>query len=66
MATHIIIDGYNLIGVKTGLRGDIESRRRELIGLLSRYKNIKGTPLLWSSMAGREGRQWKGGTKLME
>lgn len=42
MGTHIIVDGYNLIGVKAGLRGDIESKRRELIDLLARYKDTKG------------------------
>lgn len=61
MSTHIIIDGYNLIGVKTGLRGDIESRRTELIDLLSRYKNIKGYSITvvfdgWQGGQAMEGR----------
>ena len=42
MALQIIVDGYNFIGKRKGLRGDMESQRNELIQLLARYKAVKG------------------------
>jgi len=31
MPIHLIIDGYNLLGVRGGLRGDVEAKREALI-----------------------------------
>lgn len=42
MATRIIIDGYNLIGVRTGLGVDLQEERERLIGELGIYRRIKG------------------------
>ncbi len=39
---HILIDGYNFIGRKKGLHGDLEPKREKLIHDLSHYKEIKG------------------------
>ncbi len=42
MATHLIVDGYNLIGHDGGLRGDLESRRAVLIRRLALYQRRRG------------------------
>jgi predicted RNA-binding protein with PIN domain len=41
MANHIIIDGYNLIGLREGLGSDLELKREQLIEELATYRNIK-------------------------
>ncbi|MFQ5454610.1 MAG: NYN domain-containing protein [Nitrospirota bacterium] len=38
----IIVDGYNFIGRRGGLRGDIEGKRNSLIRELGKYSKIKG------------------------
>lgn len=55
MAIRIIVDGYNVIGSEKGLRGDIEARREELIGLLARYRSMKGLALTVVFDGGRSG-----------
>lgn len=40
MSLHLVIDGYNLIGVNAGLN-DIEAQRETLIGSLAAYKRLK-------------------------
>src|SRR2546421_5279087 len=45
MPVHLIIDGYNLLGVRGGLRGDVEARREQLIRNLAGYRQRKGHPL---------------------
>ena len=35
---HLVVDGYNLLGVRGGLRGDIEARREALIRELAGYR----------------------------
>jgi len=45
MALEIIIDGYNLIGSERGLRGDLESLRRQLIQKLQEYRRRRGYPV---------------------
>jgi len=45
MPIQIIVDGYNFIGKKKGLHGDIRGRREELIRHLARYQEIKGFPV---------------------
>src|SRR5438309_9731290 len=42
---HLIIDGYNLLGVRGGLRGDVEARREQLIRDLAGYRQRKGHPV---------------------
>lgn len=37
MATHLIVDGYNLIGHDGGLRGDLRMRRERLVRRLADY-----------------------------
>src|SRR5437870_1570248 len=44
MPIHLIIDGYNLLGVRGGLRGDVEARREQLIRDLAGYRQRKGHP----------------------
>ncbi len=45
MPTHLIIDGYNLLGVRGGLRGDVEAKREALIRDLAGYRHRKGHPV---------------------
>jgi predicted RNA-binding protein with PIN domain len=42
MPVHLIIDGYNLLGVRGGLRGDVEAQREQLIRDLAGYRQRKG------------------------
>jgi len=46
MATYLIIDGYNLIGMKGGMGGALDIQRSKLIQVLKRYSEIKGYPIL--------------------
>ncbi|OGP18466.1 MAG: hypothetical protein A2V21_309885 [Deltaproteobacteria bacterium GWC2_55_46] len=41
MAVHLLIDGYNLIGSRSGTLGDIEEAREYLIDCLVAYKRLK-------------------------
>src|SRR5207244_13605049 len=45
MPIHLIIDGYNLLGVRGGLRGDVEAKREALIRDLAGYRQCKGHPV---------------------
>ena len=45
MALQIIVDGYNFIGGENGLNSNVEADRERLIGLLARYRLIKGFPV---------------------
>jgi predicted RNA-binding protein with PIN domain len=42
---HLVIDGYNLLGTRGGLRGDVEAKRETLIRELTAYRQRKGYPL---------------------
>lgn len=42
MATHVIIDGYNLIGHAGGLRGDLRAQRDRLTHQLAGYHRRRG------------------------
>ena len=55
MAIRIIVDGYNFIGSDKGLRGNIESRREELIGRLAHYRSLKGYAVTVVFDGGRSG-----------
>ncbi len=41
MANHLVIDGYNLIGFRDGLGGDLELKREQLVKALSTYRKFK-------------------------
>ena len=41
MANHLIIDGYNLIGFREGLGGDLELKREHLVNALITYRKFK-------------------------
>jgi predicted RNA-binding protein with PIN domain len=46
MATYLIVDGYNLIGVKGTMGRDLEAQRSRLVRDLTRYHEIKGYPVI--------------------
>ncbi len=45
MALRIIVDGYNLIGSRAGLRGKLDSQRQQLLEQLQEYHQKKGYPI---------------------
>ena len=66
MPIHLIIDGYNLLGVRGGLRGDVEAKREQLIRDLAGYRQRKGHPLTvvfdgWRSGHPVERAEWREG-----
>ena len=67
---HLVIDGYNLLGVRGGLRGDIEARREALIRELVSYRQRKGYPLTvvfdgWRSGHPTEHGEWREGIEVI-
>jgi hypothetical protein len=67
---HLIIDGYNLLGVRGGLRGDVEARREQLIRDLVGYRQRKGHPLMvvfdgWRSGHPVERAEWREGIEVV-
>jgi predicted RNA-binding protein with PIN domain len=67
---HLVIDGYNLLGVRGGLRGDIEARREALIRELVGYRQRKGYPLTvvfdgWRSGNPVEHGEWREGIEVI-
>ena len=67
---HLVIDGYNLLGVRGGLRGDIEARREALIRELVGYRQRKGYPLTvvfdgWRSGHPVEHGEWREGIEVI-
>ena len=70
MPVHLIIDGYNLLGVRGGLRGDVEARRERLIRDLIGYRQRKGHPLTvvfdgWRSGHPVERAEWREGIEVV-
>jgi hypothetical protein len=70
MPMHLIIDGYNLLGVRGGLRGDVEARREQLIRDLVGYRQRKGHPLMvvfdgWRSGHPVERAEWREGIEVV-
>lgn len=70
MPTHLIIDGYNLLGVRGGLCGDVEARRESLIWELVGYRQRKGHPLTvvfdgWRSGQPVERSEWREGIEVV-
>jgi len=45
MATHLIVDGYNLLGSTQGFSGGLESGREQLVRLLAAYRHRKHYPI---------------------
>lgn len=70
MPTHLIIDGYNLLGVRGGLRGDVEAKREALIRDLGGYCRRKGHPVTvvfdgWRSGHPVERAEWREGVEVV-
>src|SRR5713101_7291178 len=70
MPTHLIIDGYNLLGVRGGLRGDVEAKREALIRDLAGYRHRKGHPVTvvfdgWRSGQPVERAEWREGVEVI-
>src|SRR2546426_7524841 len=69
MPIHLIIDGYNLLGVRGGLRGDVEARREQLIRDLAGYRQRKGHPVTvifdgWRAGHPVERAEWREGLEV--
>ncbi len=67
---HLVVDGYNLLGVRGGLRGDVEARREALIRELAGYRQRKGYPLTvvfdgWRSGQAVEHGEWREGIEVV-
>ncbi len=70
MPIHLIIDGYNLLGVRGGLRGDVEAKREQLIRDLAGYRQRKGHPVTvvfdgWRSGHPVERAEWREGLEVV-
>jgi len=70
VATHLIVDGYNFIGHDGGLRGDLRSRRDQLIQRLTAYQRQRGHRLTvvfdgWRSGWPTEHAEWIGGVRVI-
>ena len=70
MPTHLIIDGYNLLGIRGGLRGDVEAKREALIRDLAGYRHRKGHPVMvvfdgWRSGHPVQGAEWREGVEVI-
>ncbi len=70
MPTHLIIDGYNLLGLRGGLRGDVEAKREALIRDLAGYRQRKGHPVTvvfdgWRSGHPVESAAWREGVEVV-
>ncbi len=70
MPIHLIIDGYNLLGVRGGLRGDVEAKRETLIRDLAGYRQRRGYPLTvvfdgWRSGHPVQRSEWREGIEVV-
>jgi len=70
MPIHLIIDGYNLLGARGGLHGDVETRREALIRELAGYRQRKGLPVTvvfdgWRSGASTQQAEWREGIEVV-
>ncbi|HKW85798.1 MAG TPA: NYN domain-containing protein [Nitrospiraceae bacterium] len=70
MATHLIIDGYNLLGVRGQVGPDSESARERLLRDLSAYRQRKGHPITvvfdgWQQGMGAERREHRAGVQVV-
>ena len=70
MPIHLLIDGYNLLGVRGGLRGDLEAKREQLIRDLAGYRHRKGHPVTvvfdgWRAGHPVEHAEWREGLEVV-
>ena len=70
MATHLIIDGYNLLGRTGGLSGHIESARETLLQALAAYRHRKNHPITivfdgWQQGQPMERRELRAGVEVI-
>ncbi|MBI5411458.1 MAG: NYN domain-containing protein [Nitrospirae bacterium] len=74
MALHLIIDGYNLLGVRgqvgRGIDSGAESARERLLRELSQYRQRKGHPITvvfdgWQQGLGVERREHRAGVEVV-
>ena len=70
MSTHLIIDGYNLLGRTGGLSADIESARESLLQVLASYRHRKNLPITvvfdgWQQGQPTERREHRAGVQVI-
>lgn len=70
MPTHLIIDGYNLLGRTGSLSGRTESARESLIQALASYRHRKNHPITvvfdgWQQGQPLEGREHRAGVQVI-
>src|SRR2546425_11039900 len=70
MPIHLVMAGYNLLGVRGGLRGDVEARREQLIRDLAGYRQRKGHPVTvvfdgWRAGHPVEQAEWREGLEVV-
>ena len=70
MPTHLIIDGYNLLGLQGGLPGRLESARETLLQGLAAYRHRKGHPITivfdgWQQRQPLEQREHRSGVQII-
>jgi predicted RNA-binding protein with PIN domain len=70
MSTHLIIDGYNLLGRTGHLSGDIEAARESLITALAAYRQRKHHAVTvvfdgWQQGQATEGREHRTGVQVI-
>lgn len=70
MSTHLIIDGYNLLGRTGSLTGDIESVRESLLHALAAYRHRKNHPITvvfdgWQRGQPSERREHRAGVQVI-
>lgn len=70
MSTHLIIDGYNLLGRTGNLTGHIESARETLLQALAAYRHRKNHPITivfdgWQQGQPMEQREHRAGVQVI-
>src|SRR3989442_2218809 len=70
MQIRLIIEGYNLLGVRGGLRGDVEARREQLIRDLAGYRQRRGIAVTvifdgWRAGHQVERAEWREGLEVV-
>lgn len=70
MATHVIIDGYNLLGARGQVGPELESAREQLLRDLSAFRQRKGHPITvvfdgWQQAIGTEHREHRMGVQMV-
>lgn len=70
MNTHVIVDGYNLLGARGQVGPDLEFAREQLLRDLSTYRQRKGHPVTvvfdgWQQAIGAERREHRMGVQVV-